>query len=84
MDFAEPGENEILEELTSNSSSTDHQDPRLAPGVEISFCLLSGVRQTNLFDAAIKCTQRLFWVTVTTHDSDECSCRDEGGEASEQ
>lgn len=71
MDLAEASKDEVLQELTANASSTDHQNARLMDQA-VSHVLVEIAQWTDLLDTRVQSTQGLTWKPITPHDGKGC------------
>lgn len=71
VDFAEANKDEVLQELTANSSSTDHQNARLMD-YSVSHVLAGRAQWTDLLDTRVQGTQRLTCKPITPHGGSGC------------
>ena len=71
MDLAEASKDEVLQELTANSSGADHQNARLMDKA-VSHVLTEVAQWTDLLDARVQSTQGLTWKSITPHGGRGC------------
>lgn len=64
VNLAESSEGEVLEQLTSDTTGTDHQDTRL---LLLAKVFSKRFDQAHLLDAAVKCAERLLGVAISPH-----------------
>lgn len=78
MDLAEASKDEVLQELTANSSSTDHQNARLMDSAVNRVC--GEIAQwTDLLNTRVQSTQGLTWKPITPHGCNGCLDMGVGG-----
>ena len=71
MDLAEASKDEVLQELTANSSGTDHQNARLIDQT-VRHVLVELAEWTDLLDTRVQGTQGLACKPITPHGNRGC------------